>query len=52
LRLAYPLTKAKIELALCDVRLAEEMEEARALASDLSPSGRGEELPPAHRNTL
>jgi 2-aminobenzoate-CoA ligase len=33
--IAYPLTKAKIELALCDVRLAEEMEKARALASDL-----------------
>ena len=33
--IAYPLNKAKIELALCDVRLAEEMEKARALAPDL-----------------
>ena len=33
--IAYPLNKAKIELALCDARLAEEMEKARALAPDL-----------------
>jgi 2-aminobenzoate-CoA ligase len=33
--IAYPITKAKIHLALCDHRLAEEMEKARALASDL-----------------
>jgi 2-aminobenzoate-CoA ligase len=33
--IAYPLNKARIELALCDVRLAEEMEKARALAPDL-----------------
>jgi 2-aminobenzoate-CoA ligase len=33
--IAYPITKAKIHLALCDVRLADEMEKARALASDL-----------------
>src|SRR5258707_14262497 len=33
--IAYPIAKAKIRLALCDHRLAEEMEKARALASDL-----------------
>jgi 2-aminobenzoate-CoA ligase len=33
--LTYPLTKAKIALALCDGRLADEMEKARALAPDL-----------------
>ena len=30
--IAYPITKAKIRLALCDYRLADEMEKARALA--------------------
>ena len=33
--IAYPIAKAKIRLALCDVRLADEMEKARALAGDL-----------------
>src|SRR5262249_11878297 len=33
--IAYPIAKAKIHLALCDYRLAEEMEKARALAGDL-----------------
>jgi 2-aminobenzoate-CoA ligase len=33
--IAYPLTKARIRLALCDHRLAEDMEKARALAGDL-----------------
>jgi 2-aminobenzoate-CoA ligase len=33
--IAYPIGKAKIRLALCDHRLAEEMERARALAGDL-----------------
>src|SRR5438552_2170102 len=33
--IAYPIGKAKIRLALCDHRLAEEMEKARALAGDL-----------------
>jgi 2-aminobenzoate-CoA ligase len=33
--IAYPIGKAKISLALCDHRLAEEMEKARALAPDL-----------------
>jgi len=33
--IAYPIGKAKIRLALCDQRLAEEMERARALAGDL-----------------
>jgi 2-aminobenzoate-CoA ligase len=33
--IAYPLAKANIRLALCDHRLAEEMEKSRALASDL-----------------
>jgi 2-aminobenzoate-CoA ligase len=33
--IAYPLSKAQIALALCDCRLAEEMEKARALAPDL-----------------
>ena len=33
--IAYPIGKAKIGLALCDHRLAEEMEKARALAPDL-----------------
>jgi 2-aminobenzoate-CoA ligase len=33
--IAYPIAKAKIRLALCDHRLAEEMEKARALTGDL-----------------
>ncbi len=33
--IAYPLQKAKIRLALCDLRLADEMEKARALAPEL-----------------
>ena len=33
--IAYPLRKAKTSLALCDYRLAEEMEKARAHAPDL-----------------
>src|SRR5437867_2324669 len=33
--IAYPIGKAQIHLALCDQRLAEEMEKARALAPDL-----------------
>jgi len=33
--IAYPIAKAKIRLALCDHRLAEEMEKARPLAPDL-----------------
>jgi 2-aminobenzoate-CoA ligase len=33
--IAYPTGKAKIRLALCDHRLADEMEKARALAPDL-----------------
>jgi 2-aminobenzoate-CoA ligase len=33
--IAYPIAKAKIRLALCDHRLADEMEKARAQASDL-----------------
>jgi 2-aminobenzoate-CoA ligase len=33
--IAYPLGKARITLALCDHRLAEEMEKARPQASDL-----------------
>jgi 2-aminobenzoate-CoA ligase len=33
--IAYPLDKAKIALALCDHRLAEEMEKARELSPDL-----------------
>jgi len=33
--IAFPLNKAEIRLALCDARLAEEMEKARALASGL-----------------
>jgi 2-aminobenzoate-CoA ligase len=33
--IAYPIAKAKIRLALCDHRLAEEMEKARALAGDI-----------------
>jgi 2-aminobenzoate-CoA ligase len=33
--IAYPIAKAKIALALCDYRLAEEMEKARPLAPDL-----------------
>src|SRR5271166_6679051 len=33
--IAYPLGKAKISLALCDFRLAEEMEKARSLSGDL-----------------
>src|SRR2546429_9226045 len=33
--IAYPIGKARIRLALCDHRLAEDMEKARALAGDL-----------------
>jgi 2-aminobenzoate-CoA ligase len=33
--LAYPLTKAKIALALCDARLIDEMERARSQSDDL-----------------
>jgi 2-aminobenzoate-CoA ligase len=33
--IAYPIAKAKIRLALCDHRLAEEMEKARSLAPEL-----------------
>jgi 2-aminobenzoate-CoA ligase len=33
--IAYPIAKAKIRLALCDHRLADEMEKARPLAPDL-----------------
>src|ERR1700742_1684154 len=33
--LAYPLAKAKIALALCDARLADEMEKAKQQSSDL-----------------
>jgi 2-aminobenzoate-CoA ligase len=33
--IAYPIGKAKIHLALCDHRLADEMEKARPLAPDL-----------------
>ena len=33
--IAYPLNKAKIALALCDIRLADEMEKARVLAPDI-----------------
>jgi 2-aminobenzoate-CoA ligase len=33
--IAYPIAKAKIRLALCDHRLADEMEKARALAGEL-----------------
>lgn len=33
--IAYPLNKAKVTLAFCDHRLADEMERARALATDL-----------------
>jgi 2-aminobenzoate-CoA ligase len=33
--IAYPIGKAKIQLALCDHRLAEEMEKARSLAPEL-----------------
>src|SRR5262245_24989577 len=33
--IAYPIQKAKISLALCDHRLGEEMEKARALAGGL-----------------
>ena len=33
--IAYPLSKAKISLALCDHRLADEMEKAGALAPEL-----------------
>ena len=30
--IAFPLTKAEIRLALCDIRLADELEKARPLA--------------------
>ncbi|HZH09624.1 MAG TPA: benzoate-CoA ligase family protein [Microvirga sp.] len=33
--IAYPLNKARITIALCDHRLAEEMERARTMATDL-----------------
>ena len=33
--IAYPLGKAKIALALCDARLSDEMEKAKALAPEL-----------------
>src|SRR6185312_7567997 len=33
--LAYPLAKAKIALALCDARLADEMEKAKQQSSEL-----------------
>jgi len=33
--IGYPLNKAKIALALCDIHLADEMEKARVLAPDL-----------------
>ena len=33
--IAYPITKAKIRLALCDHRLAEDMEKARPLAGEI-----------------
>ncbi len=33
--LAYPITKSKIALALCDIRLRDEMEKARGLAPEL-----------------
>ncbi|SCY94469.1 benzoate-CoA ligase family protein [Microvirga guangxiensis] len=33
--IAYPLNKARITIALCDHRLAEDMERARAMAPDL-----------------
>jgi 2-aminobenzoate-CoA ligase len=33
--IAYPITKARIRLALCDHRLAEDMEKARPLANEL-----------------
>jgi 2-aminobenzoate-CoA ligase len=34
--IAYPLAKAKISLVLCDHRLADEMEKARAVSPDLA----------------
>lgn len=34
--IAFPLSKAKIGLALCDLRLADEMEKAKALAPELA----------------
>ena len=34
--IAYPIRKARISLALCDHRLAEDMERARSLAPDLA----------------
>src|SRR5579872_3290668 len=34
--ISFPLSKAKIGLALCDVRLADEMEKAKALAPELA----------------
>ena len=36
--LSYPLAKAKIALALCDARLADEMEKAKAQSPELSAS--------------
>src|ERR1700731_5314957 len=37
--IAYPVTKARIDLALCDHRLAQEMEKARTLAPRLRRGG-------------
>src|SRR4028119_293616 len=37
--IAYPLAKARIAIALCDHRLADEMEKARALSPDLQHFG-------------
>ncbi len=34
--IAFPITKAEIRLALCDARLADEMEKTRSLAPELS----------------
>jgi 2-aminobenzoate-CoA ligase len=34
--LAYPVTKAKVSLALCDIRLADEMKKTKELAPDLT----------------
>lgn len=40
--LAYPVAKARIGLALCDIRLADEMEKAKAAADGLSVTYWGE----------
>lgn len=47
--LAYPITKAKIKLVLCDARLADEMEKAKAATTDIERivywgSGAGDSL--------